>query len=162
MLLWPSSPWDAYLLSEDWELSNVDYGELICTGSITCSWRPGDFGLSKDTCSRFTFHLQSSWLGSQLGSGVSQGLKGSQGHEGCEDLSFALPLSPFWTCWAPAWLFFFSHLYLHGGNTWILLKSEKDWIRCSSASSVLTKASFFQYESKQELSQVSKWWHVSC
>ena len=147
-------------LSEDWELSNVDYGDLICTDSITCSWRPGDFGLCQDMCSRFTFHLQSSWLSSQLGSGVSQGLQGSQGHGGCEGLSFALPMSLFWTCWAPARLvFFFSRLYLYGWNTRILLNSEQDWIWCPSASLVLTPC-FIQYESKWELSEVSKWWHI--
>lgn len=75
----------------------MDYEELIYTGPITFSWRPGDFGLSWDICSKFTFHLQSSWLVSQLGSGVSQGLQGSQGHESRKDLPFALPLSLFWT-----------------------------------------------------------------
>lgn len=63
----------------------------------------GDLGVSvcQDICSRFTFHLQSSWPGSQPGSGVSWGLQGSQGHRGCEDLSFALPLALACSCQDP-------------------------------------------------------------
>lgn len=147
------------LLSEEWELSNVDYGELICTRFKTCSWRPGDFGLCQNICSRFTCHLQSSWLVAHLGSEVSPGVA-----------RFTRP----WRLWR--FVLFVCHWFgsvelQHGYFSSLTCTSMDETHEFSQIQGRTefgvhrffgTDSMFYPVWVKTGTVKVSKWWHISC
>lgn len=107
-------------LSGDWELSNVNHRELVCTGSITCSWWPGGFDLCQDICSRVTFDLWSSWFSARVRS-----LRGCKAHKASKDMKICLLLSQC-RCFGP--------VELHRGYSSLICtpmdeKNEFSWIQ---------------------------------
>lgn len=129
---------------------------------MTCSWRPGDFGLCQDICSRFTFHLQSSWLASQLGSAISQGLQGSQGHKGCKICLLLCHCH----CFGPVEL---QHGYFSCSLTYTSTDEthEFSWTQSRTEFGVNQLLGYWPHvlsnmKQNRNCQEVGKWWQISC
>lgn len=159
MLLWatPHEVWEEPF----WGLGAVKHepqGARLHS-SITCSWRPGGFGLCQDICSRFAFYLWSSWFSARVRS-----LRGCKAHKASKAMEICLLHSQY-HCFGP--------VELHRGYSSLICTpmdetNEFSWIQSRNwTNSVFTY--FFGTDPKLHpvsvktgMSEVGKGWPIPC